>query len=256
MLNAIIFEQPLNERVRAFLRLEQLFTQTRQYINSENSWTSRITMTGLSEILEILNRPDLKTYILKELERNQINLAKLAELPDVDLQTLTSTLNELDKSYQQIIQIKGQLGQTLREHEILSRLVKRNSLVGGICSFDLPIFHYWLNSNQTEQHKTLSELFSSISNIQYAIKLLLSIIRESTLIENKIAENGFYQQNLNSSFPYQMIRVLVPDDAHYFAEISSGKHRFSIHFLAVNNNNDKPIQVKQNINFSLGCCAV
>ncbi len=258
MSNTIIYEQPLNERVRTFLRLEQLFIQTHDYINSDTKWHSRITMTGLSAILEILNRSDLKTDILKELDRNQINLAKLSNSPGVDTHTLDKTLKELDKSYQQIIKVNGQLGQVLREHEILNGLVKRSSLVGAICSFDLPLFHYWLNGNSTERHKTLSDLLLSISDVQYAVTLLLSIIRESTLIEDKTAENGFYQQNLNANHPYQMIRVMIPNDANHFSEISAGKHRFSIHFLTMNQaeNSSKPKQVKENIPFKLGCCVV
>ncbi|MFV2059793.1 MAG: cell division protein ZapD [Gammaproteobacteria bacterium] len=254
MQNTILYEQPLNERVRTFMRLEQLFSQTHEYINSDTQWHARMTMTGLSEILEILNRSDLKTDVLKVLERNQINLAKLSNTPGVDVQTLNATLIELDKSYQKILRVEGQLGQALREHEILTGLVKRRSLVGGLCSFDLPILHHWLNCTSTERHKNLTELFSSISEIQYAVKLLLNIIRESTLIKNQIAENGFYQQNLNSKHPYQLIRVFIPNDVNYFAEISAGKHRFSIHFLE--RTNGRPIQTKQDINFQLGCCAV
>ncbi|MFV1982397.1 MAG: cell division protein ZapD [Thiohalomonadales bacterium] len=257
MLNTILYEQPLNERVRAFMRLEQLFIQTHEFINSDTKWHARMTMTGLSDILEILNRSDLKTDILKELDRNQINLSKLSNTPGVNTQTLNTTLNELDQSYQQIINIEGQLGQKLREHEILTGLIKRNSLVGSICSFDLPLFHHWLNSNPVERHKNLSELYSSISIIQYAIKLLLSIIRESAIIEDKIAVNGFYQQNLNVKHPYQMIRVLIPNYTDYFVEISAGKHRFSIHFLTTNNeNNTRTKQVKEDMPFQLGCCAV
>jgi cell division protein ZapD len=254
MANSILYEQPLNERIRAFMRLEQLFNQAIEYINCDTQWHSRMTMIGLSEILEILNRSDLKTDILKELERNQINLEKLSNTLGVDKLTLKVTLNELNKSYKQIIQIEGQLGQTLREHEILTGLVKRSSLVGGICSFDLPIFHHWLNKNATERQNNLTELFSSIADIHHAIKLLLSIIRESTFIKNQIALNGYYQQNLNSKHPYQLIRVFIPYDVNYFAEISAGKHRFSIHFLEYLNG--KPTQVKKDINFQLGCCAL
>ncbi len=258
MLNTILYEQPLNERVRSFMRLEQLFLRTQEYISADSKWHSRMTMMGLSEILELLNRSDLKTDILKELERNQINLAKLSDTPGVNTKTLDETLANLEESYQKIINTQGQLGQVLREQEILTTLVKRNSLVGGICSFDLPIFHHWLNTDAAAQQSDLKTLFSSIFDTQYAINLLLSIIRQSTLIENQIAENGFYQQNLNSKHPYQMIRVIIPKEVNYFCEISAGKHRFSIHFLTITNNdyNHRPKQLMEDIPFQLGCCAV
>ncbi|MFV2014681.1 MAG: cell division protein ZapD [Candidatus Heimdallarchaeota archaeon] len=47
------------------------------------------------------------------------------------------------------------------------------------------------------------------------------MLPESTLIENQVAENGFYQQNLNTKYLYQLIRILVPNEVIYFAEISA-----------------------------------
>ena len=73
--DAIIYEQPLNERIRTFLRLEFLFSQAAQHLHDDSQWGSRNTLTSLLDILSIFGRTDLKTEVLKELERHTATLA-------------------------------------------------------------------------------------------------------------------------------------------------------------------------------------
>ena len=70
----IIYEQPLNERIRAFLRLEFLFAQSAQHLRDDSQWGSRCTLSSLLDILSIFGRTDLKTEVLKELERHSSTL--------------------------------------------------------------------------------------------------------------------------------------------------------------------------------------
>src|SRR3981189_3932945 len=66
----IVYEQPLNERMRTFLRLEFLYTQASYHSESPNPWSSRAAVASLLEILAITARGDSRTEVLKELERN------------------------------------------------------------------------------------------------------------------------------------------------------------------------------------------
>jgi cell division FtsZ-interacting protein ZapD len=65
---ATIYEHPLNERMRFFLRLEFLFRQARHSLRGEAVWDSHNTLTTLLEILNIVSRIDIKTEVIKELE--------------------------------------------------------------------------------------------------------------------------------------------------------------------------------------------
>ena len=69
------------------------------------------------------------------------------------------------------------------------------------------------------------------------------------------ATEGFYQQSLDTAIPYQMIRVFVPAGFPYYAEISGGKHRFTVRFMQ-QNPNGRATQVSENVNFELACCVV
>ena len=66
----IVFEHPLNERIRTFLRLEHLFEQTGHFLPLQDTWANRAAVDGLLNIIHIFARSDLKTEILKELEKS------------------------------------------------------------------------------------------------------------------------------------------------------------------------------------------
>ena len=54
----VVYEQPLNERMRTFLRLEFLYTQATYHSELENAWSSRAAVSSLLEILAITARGD------------------------------------------------------------------------------------------------------------------------------------------------------------------------------------------------------
>ena len=56
----IVYEQPLNERMRAFLRLEFLFRQARHHLNGRTAYETRAALSSLIDVLAILNRGDAR----------------------------------------------------------------------------------------------------------------------------------------------------------------------------------------------------
>jgi len=65
----LVFEQPLNERMRTFLRLDFLYNQALHHNEMGSPWGSRAAMSSLIDILAITTRGDVRSDVLKELER-------------------------------------------------------------------------------------------------------------------------------------------------------------------------------------------
>ena len=255
MSDSIFYEQPLNERMRSFLRLEHLFKQAAYTLRGYSIWDSRSTLTSITSILDLLSRNDLKTELLKELERQEKTLSALADLPGVDKEQLTNILKQIETSQQNILNFDGQLGQNIRDHELLSSLRQRSSIVGGTCDFDIPYLHYWLQQPPEYRIEKLEDWLEMLEIISHPISLILDITRESSSPINTVAEAGFYQQNIDSNQPVQLIRVGLPQDSEYFPEISAGKQRFSIRFMLSQDEN-RPIQSSDDIDFQLVCCSL
>jgi len=66
----VVYEQPLNERMRSFLRLEFLYTQATYHSEMPNAWSARAAVASILEILAITARGDSRSDVLKELERH------------------------------------------------------------------------------------------------------------------------------------------------------------------------------------------
>ena len=255
MSDTIFYEQPLNERMRSFLRLEHLFKQAAYTLRGYSIWDSRSTLTSITTILDILSRNDLKTELLKELERHEKTLSALSDMQGVDKEQLNNILKQIETSQQHILDFNGQLGQDIREHELLNSLRQRSSIVGGTCNFDIPYLHYWLQQPPEYRIEKLEGWLEKLEIISHPISLILDITRESSSPANVMAEKGFYQQNIDSSSPVQLIRVGLANDSEFFPEISAGKQRFSIRFM-VPQDGERPTQSADDINFQLVCCAL
>jgi len=255
MSEIIFYEQPLNERMRSFLRLEHLFKHAAYTLRGYSIWDSRSTLTNITAILDVLSRNDLKTELLKELERQEKTLAALSDLPGVDKVQLNNVLKQIKTSQENILALSGQLGQNIRDHDLLSNLRQRSSVVGGSCDFDIPLLHHWLQQAPEKRIEKLEEWMDKLEVISQPISLILDIIRESSYADDMTAEKGFYQQNIESNAPVQLIRVGIENSLECFPEISGGKQRFSIRFMQPQDS-ERPIQYQEDVKFLLVCCAL
>lgn len=256
MTDTIIYEQPLNERIRTFLRIEFLFNHVDLILQHDNTAQHRDALTSLLNILSLLERSDLKQEIIKELERLTTNLSALENMPGVDMQALNELLGELDQILDMLHLKKSAIGQQLRDNEFLSSIRQRSTIAGGSCDFDLPAYHYWLEHTSNEMQKQqLSAWSKQLTGARSAIDITLKLIRGSTGFNHYSASSGFYQQSLDSSQSHQLIRVKIPKDANCFPEISGDKHRFTVRFMKFDID-QRAKQVGEDIDFALSCCAM
>ncbi|MGH8580616.1 MAG: cell division protein ZapD [Gammaproteobacteria bacterium] len=254
-MSAIAYEQPLNERTRAFLRLEHLFACVDHSLRQPSPWDSRNCVTGLIDISDLLPRIDIKAELIKELDRDQSKLASLETRAGVDMERLGETL-------QQIHTVLGALrangydpGQALRTHELVFAVKQRLNMAGGTCSFDLPAFHYWLNQPSGVREEQLSHWVQDLSVVRQGLDLVLRLIRSSSEPASQLARQGFFRQDLDPNASYQMIRVFLPGDARCFPEISGSRHRFTIRFMQPSPEG-RASKSERDVKFDLQCCVI
>ena len=256
MSEKIVYEQPLNERVRILLRLEFLFSCANNALQGNSEFKNRGAINAILSILSVFDRTDLKQEIIKELERLISALSALENMPGVDKQALNNLLQELDTILDPLHLIKTAIGHNLRENDFLFAIRQRSSIPGGTCDFDIPAYHFWLQHiSDEDRQQQLQSWLNEFAHVQAAINIILKLIRGSTGFSAYQAQAGFYQHSLDSQQVNQIIRIQIPQDAHYYPEISGGKHRFTVRFMQFNIN-QRSQQCKEDIDFSLSCCAM
>ena len=250
----IFYEQPLSERIRAFLRLEFLFNRAEFQLQTDDPWASRGAMESIIDVLAVMSRSDLKKELLKELERQCATLEALASNPNVDERRLEFTLDQVRRVRGTLYEGENIPGIELRDNELLSMVRQRSSIPAGTCAFDLPGYHYWLQRPAHRRMQDLREWLSKFDRLREAISLSLKLVRESAGPTPEIAHGGFYKKTLEASAHCQMIRVALSPDAECYPEISAGRHRFTVRFMHPVQGSARPTQVEEDVKFQLLCC--
>lgn len=250
----ITYEQPLNEQMRLCLRLEYLFQQIAHYIKGESEWDNRATLNAIFDVLNVIDRPDLKNKLGQLLNQYIAVLVSLEQVPHVNKQKLHRMLDQLKKAVEVLHAIEGKIGQVLRENEFLMVVQQRAALPAGTCSSSAPAYHLWLQKTPKARLKNLVSWCEPFEALQKIVDLLLQLTRDSTEFRVKVAKSGFYQASLDPNIPYQMIRLqLLLDKYELYPEISVGRHRLTIHLFELNSSG-KANQTKKDVEFGLACC--
>lgn len=253
MTDTIIYEQPLNEHLRVCLRLENLFEQAQNFYADESPWSSRMTMRAILDIVNILERPDLKSKFVKALSNRATNLALLEHSPNIDTKKLKDILYQMDQLSDYLHSAPMKLAQSLRDNEFLNSIRLNLSKPGGVSIFSSPAYHWWLQQAGEQRTRDLAHWLKELEPIRDIAEVLLKLTRQSGSFHPKFADQGFYQEALTPTVPYQIIRVALPTNRKVFPEISVGRHRLSIHFLAPNFDG-RHVRVNHEIQFKLACC--
>lgn len=253
----VIYEQPLNEKLRLFLRLEHLIKRFNYHVDGICRENSQAAVMILLDLYNLTVRFDLKGDILKELDRQSIVMKKRVTEDPEESTRWQPVLENHAKLSDQLYTIHGQLGQQLRTHNFISVLRQRSGLPGGVNTFDSPLFRYWLTKSNKEQIINLKQWVKPYKIANDAIGAILKLIRDSHYEKESevIAKHGFYQATLDFRTNYHLLRIGVSKDADYYPEISAGKQRFSVRFVNVQKLEERGKQKLEDVKFNLMLCS-
>ncbi|HUX74481.1 MAG TPA: cell division protein ZapD [Steroidobacteraceae bacterium] len=250
----IVYEQPLNERMRTFLRLDFLYTQATYHGELATAWSARAAVASLLEILAITARGDARSDVLKELERHVSILNDYQSKSGVDLGRLKSLLSNLTRLRSALAAAGGNFMAPLRDSEFLSAIKHRSAIPGGTCDFDLPDYSYWLNRPTEERAAEFDQWLAMIRPLCDSIAEILWMTRQSARCKAETAVGGVYQLPFDRETPCQLVRIALPADTDLFPEISGNQHRCTVRFLNWTDSSRRPVHVEFDVQFLLTCC--
>ena len=248
------YEQPLNERMRTFLRLEFLYQQLLYNGESESDWASRATIATLLDIMAILSRGDVRSDVHKELDHQIAQLERFAALPNVDRGRLEALISNLNDSRSALSEAGTHYLQPLKDSEFLSSVKHRSAIPGGTCEFDLPVYSHWLRQPFARRREDLDHWVKSIRPLCDAVLELLWLIRESAEPKDKIAVSGMYQHSVQKGEHCRLLRIGMPGGSSLFPEISGSQHRFTVRFLEWKTVEARAMQTTRDVAFHLSIC--
>ena len=225
----ISYEFPLNERIRTLLRLEDLYRRTQHFASKTDSEDHHVALTSLFELLDVGGRADLKSDIMQELERQKQHLEALQNNPAISQTALTTVLADIEKAVSDLFLSSGKTGQELRENDWLMGIKQRSAIPGGVCEFDLPSYHYWLNQTAEVRRLDLDQWLSPFMPIRNGVRIILKLLRENGKTASQMAHQGVYQQTMAGRLA-QMLRIRLDSSYDCVPEISANKYALNVRF--------------------------
>lgn len=250
----ISYEYPLNERVRTLLRLEDLFGKARFFAAQSDPLQHHAALISLFELLEVAARADLKTDLLQELERQRQILEPLRGNAAIAQDALQRVLREISETSAALHDVAGKLGQSMRDNDWLMSIKQRTTIPGGLCEFDLPTYHFWLNQPEAVRRRDLESWLTPMQPIRAALEIVLRLLRDSGQASIQIAPQGMFQQTLSGKVA-QMLHIEMPESARCVPEISANKYMINIRFVA-SDGQQKSRTCDGDIEFALTLCTL
>lgn len=255
--NLVIYEMPLNDAVRICLRLENLFHQFKKTVSSTSSLAAKNAMNALLKIIEVSDRPDIKSKLSQTLTQYANTFGQMGRSPQVDNARLQTTLKKIETLNHYLHTHHARIGEPLRQNDFLSQIRSNLANPGGVCDYRLPAYMLWQNKSPTEKAKDLNAWMETFRPLQDIMDAILQLTRDSTPLQSVTAENGFYLQPLNPNTPCHLVRIALPAGTNLYPEFSVGKHRLTIRFLVPSYfGAGKSTQTQGSAPFQLACCKI
>lgn len=219
----ILYEYPFNERIRTYLRLQQLFNRMGQLMARTEAVDHHFALTTLFEIIEVASRSELKSDVLKDLERQKQLYNGYRGNPAISEKALDGVIAQLDQHFESLNQVSGRIGQSLNDNDFLMALRSRAVIPGGTCEFDLPAYHAWQHHEAASRTQDLTQWAAPFAPLAQAIQMLLQMLRESGNSQKVMATAGQLQQNLPQGRTFQLLRLKIAPALGITPEISCNR---------------------------------
>lgn len=227
----ILYEYPFNERIRTYLRLEHLFVRLMQLVARESAIDHHFALATVFEIMDVAARADLKSDVLKDLDKQKSHLDAYRGNPAIAVGVLDEVIGQLDVCFQNLNNLAGKAGQSLTDNDWLMSIRSRIGIPGGTCEFDLPAYYAWQFRPGDQRRQDLSGWVATLMPLADAIHLLLKLLRDSGVPQKVMASAGQFQQNLPQGRTFQLLRLALDPALNLIPEISGNRLLVSIRLM-------------------------
>jgi cell division protein ZapD len=253
-LTTVAYELPLHEHIRVLIRLESLLEMFIKHYQSPEATSIFLALKSLDDILSVLERNNIKKYMGSEIGDIKTSLGSWRKSPKVDVAVIDSMIDDLNR-YGNRVAVTVDAISNIADLDFIKNFRQRVNVPGGTSLVDFPRFHYWLKHDVEATLGILALHAQSISYCHKMVSHVLKIIRQGAEVSKRTAEGGFFQESVDKNVEYKLMRVVLPEDAPCFAEISGGRYHVTIR-MVTDDWESGISSYKQDVDFVLEKCSI
>jgi cell division protein ZapD len=227
----VLYEYPFTEGIRTMLRLEHLFGRLQELVRRDTAIDHHFALATMFEVMDVASRADLKSDLLKELERHKAQLMGYRGHPGISEVMLDRVISRVDGAFNGLNQLPGKAGAALSGNEWLMSIRSRISIPGGTCEFDLPAYFAWQQRDPAVRRADLAGWITHLMPLADALQVLMGLLRDSGVPQRMVAVAGHYQQSLPQGKSYHLMRVAFDETGGLVPEITGHRLMVSVRMM-------------------------
>jgi len=222
----IKYEFPLNERVRKFLRIEEIFKRMEIQITSKKNFSVYSCFNTYFDIMATASRTDLKVELMQEIEKQRLKIStKIKTKKNISIN------NEMKRIRVKLEKSKVSTGFNFGGDKFLHELKTRTDSPSGIVITDFPEFQFWLEAtSHVDRKKYFNDKLKDFMPIKIAIGSLMNFLRSNVEFNAIETKTDAVQYKLDPLLRNDLVIITLPATSKFFPNISSNKYAVNVHF--------------------------
>ena len=251
MNNFIIYEQPISENVRNFLKCEYLNEKFNCSLKKDDIWSIKSSINTLIEMSDFIFRINIKMELLKEFERNVFFLNYLNENDDIELNIYDDFYNKIKVHMEALNNIDNNPSKSINENDFLMQIKSKCHIPAGNNFFDMPAYLNFLSSNKSLIIENINNWYLPFDIIFLTSNLILDIKRTISKFENISITDSYFEMKLDKSIKIDLIRVKLENNINIYPNISVSTQNINILFKTSYGKNRLSKVIDESLDFGL-----
>ncbi len=253
---AILYEFPLRDSTRLFLRLEVLGEQLQHAAGHRGAESNRSAAHAVLGALDLVFREDLRAHLLQQVYHLQRNYQILRAREDIRQDGLHAILEELEEFRQELAGLKSSEVRTLRFDPLISSLRQRDSVTDAAMAVDLPMYQWWLHSGAERCKDDIKRWTETFEPLMDANRKFLTLLRQRGEYRDCEAQKGGFTASITLGHELWMVRIAIPTDTPCFPQVSGTSDSGKVHvrFMQTPSGKDAPEPYRDDFAFKLAVC--
>ena len=252
----IIYEQPITENVRNFLKCEYLNEKFNCAIKQHDMWAIKSSISTLIEMSDFVFRINIKVELLKDLEKNLLLLESLKNDNFIEIKDYDKFYTQIQSNIDKLNSAPGSPSKSVTENDFLMQIKSKLHIPAGDNFFDMPSYLNFLSSNKTFILENIDNWYSPFKTIFISSILLLDFKRTVSKFEYFSSTDSFFEMKLDKSVKTDLVRIKLEKNINIYPDISVNPQNINIMFKTSYGANRLSKPIKENLNFGLSLSSV
>ena len=252
----IIYEQPVAENIRNFLKCEYLFEKFNSALLQEDLWGVKSSISTLLEMSDFIHRINLKIELLKELEKCMLYFKTLSSSDNINIIEFDNFITEIEKTIDMLNNIDSSPSKSIADNDFLMQIKNKIHIPAGDNFFDMPSYLNFLSSSKSLILEHINTWYEPFNPLILASKLILNTRRNTADFIPYISSKSYFEKKLDKNARVDLVRIKLLKNNNIYPVISVNRQSINIIFKTSYGKNKTSKSVTEDSEFSLSVSGI